>query len=80
MLSISTLDICLAGAGLYLVKRFLAKPSAPVPPGPSGWPIIGNVLDMPTEDPWLSYSKWAKQHGEHLHPITKCYLHFYVCF
>ncbi|KAH7910744.1 cytochrome P450 [Hygrophoropsis aurantiaca] len=64
MLSISTLDICLAGAGLYLVQRFLAKSSAPVPPGPSGWPIIGNLLDMPTEDPWLSYSKWAKQHGD----------------
>jgi len=57
------IDVGLAGAGLYLVNQFLTKSSAPVPPGPSGWPIIGNLLDMPTGDPWITYSNWAKQYG-----------------
>jgi hypothetical protein len=40
---------------------------AALPPGPPPLPIVGNVLHMPKEQPWLKYAEWAKQYG-------KCYL------
>ncbi|KAF8882087.1 cytochrome P450 [Infundibulicybe gibba] len=36
----------------------------PLPPGPKGLPIIGNLLSMPTVKPWLAFSKWSKIYGD----------------
>lgn len=36
-------------------------------PGPKGWPIIGNVLDMPSSHEWLTFSKWAYTFGREDH-------------
>lgn len=37
---------------------------APLPPGPKGYPIIGCLLDMPTNGfEWLSYERWGEQYG-----------------
>ncbi len=35
-----------------------------LPPGPRGWPIIGSLVDVPTELPWTVYSEWACKYGE----------------
>ncbi|KAH6899483.1 O-methylsterigmatocystin oxidoreductase [Coprinopsis sp. MPI-PUGE-AT-0042] len=40
------------------------KESTPLPPGPRGYPLIGNVLDIPTEHPWQVYSDWSKKYGD----------------
>jgi hypothetical protein len=45
---------------LYFKKR--TKP-APYPPGPKGYPIINNLLQIPTYHPWLAYADMAKQYG-----------------
>ncbi|THH09320.1 hypothetical protein EW146_g8712, partial [Bondarzewia mesenterica] len=37
--------------------------SAPLPPGPKSWPILGNMKDMKTEQLWLTTSEWAKKYG-----------------
>ncbi|KAJ4478124.1 cytochrome P450 [Lentinula aciculospora] len=34
-----------------------------LPPGPSGLPIVGNLLQLPTNRPWLIFDKWTKQYG-----------------
>lgn len=34
------------------------------PPGPRGLPLLGNLLDMPTEHEWLTFAKWGKKYGE----------------
>ena len=31
------------------------------PPGPSPKPIIGNVLDVPADKPWITYMKWSRE-------------------
>ncbi|PPQ69644.1 hypothetical protein CVT24_001217 [Panaeolus cyanescens] len=36
----------------------------PLPPGPKGLPIIGNLLDMPKDKPWLAYDDWCKVYGD----------------
>ncbi|EMD36558.1 hypothetical protein CERSUDRAFT_138257 [Gelatoporia subvermispora B] len=37
------------------------------PPGPRGWPIIGNLLNVPTAYPWLTYKEWSKTYGPVVH-------------
>ncbi|TCD64419.1 hypothetical protein EIP91_004100 [Steccherinum ochraceum] len=38
------------------------RTSALLPPGPKPWPLIGNILDMPTVRPWETYRAWCKQY------------------
>ncbi|KAJ3560787.1 hypothetical protein NP233_g10605 [Leucocoprinus birnbaumii] len=59
-----SLDLCLSASSfllalyLYLKKRN----SLPLPPGPKGWPIIGNLLNMPTGGfEWKTYHEWSKK-------------------
>ncbi|KAH8118950.1 cytochrome P450 [Phellopilus nigrolimitatus] len=55
---------CLA---IYVVKRlvYIATPSLPLPPGPKGLPLVGNIHDMP--DPagkaWMHWKKHKGIHG-----------------
>jgi hypothetical protein len=51
-------------AALLIIKHFRAsKCHAPLPPGPPGYPLIGNLFDFPDEERWLTYTQWAKQYG-----------------
>ena len=34
-----------------------------MPPGPPGYPFIGNVLDIDPKHPMKAMSKWAKEYG-----------------
>ncbi|KAJ3790675.1 cytochrome P450 [Lentinula aff. detonsa] len=58
------LDFCFAVAGLIVLRRiFNLKPSS-LPPGPKGLPLIGNVLDMPTEKEWETFARWGDAFGD----------------
>lgn len=35
----------------------------PYPPGPRGYPFIGNALSIPLKDPWLYYTEIADEYG-----------------
>ncbi|KAF9560813.1 putative CyP450 monooxygenase [Agrocybe pediades] len=35
-----------------------------LPPGPPGYPIIGNVYDIPQGYAWQTYNEWAKTYGD----------------
>ena len=35
----------------------------PLPPGPKGYPLIGNIFDMPLDKPWIVYDKWRETYG-----------------
>ena len=36
----------------------------PLPPGPKGYPLIGNLFDMPADKPWVVYDEWRKTYGK----------------
>ncbi|TFY81372.1 hypothetical protein EWM64_g2644 [Hericium alpestre] len=58
------LNVVLAGFVLFLVKRlFDRKASAPMPPGPKGLPIIGNLFDLPRKDEYTVFGEWHKKYG-----------------
>ncbi|KAF8137074.1 cytochrome P450 [Boletus edulis] len=56
-------SVCLAGLALYLVARLFWRRSVPLPPGPSGWPLIGNLLDFPTYAPYKTLGTMSAKYG-----------------
>ena len=38
----------------------------PLPPGPKGYPLIGNLFDMPVDKPWVVYDEWRKTYCKSL--------------
>jgi hypothetical protein len=53
---------------MYLARR-KKRGHYPLPPGPKGLPIIGNLLDMPTRDEWVTFQKWSKDFGSVPRPL-----------
>lgn len=47
-------------------ERNSLKSSLPLPPGPKGLPIIGNLKDLPDRLEWETYHKWCKEFGAFL--------------
>jgi hypothetical protein len=51
-------------AALLIAKRFLLSVSRPpLPPGPPGYPLVGNAYKFPRERRWFTFAKWARQYG-----------------
>ncbi|KAF9036068.1 cytochrome P450 [Hymenopellis radicata] len=58
-------DAFFAIIALHLLRRlFFSKHSFPLPPGPPGLPILGNIFDMPSDKDWLTYAKWGELYGD----------------
>ncbi len=53
----------------FLLRRYSARKNLPLPPGPKAWPLIGNLLDMPSHFEWITYHKWSKELGKG-NPVT----------
>lgn len=42
-------------------SRWPSRPRrVPLPPGPKGLPLIGNALDLPKSQPWITFTEWSK--------------------
>lgn len=59
-----TLATVLLALALALFLRQSNSRKGPLPPGPKGWPLIGNMLDLPKSRPWVQMEKWTREYGE----------------
>lgn len=60
-LDIFVLVSCLAA--FLAIRDHQRRRGLPYPPGPRPLPLIGNLLDIPKEFSWLSYTQLSKKHG-----------------
>jgi hypothetical protein len=52
---------------VWLYSILVKRPNpAPFPPGPKGLPLIGNIADLPTSQPWVTFAKWGEIYGKFL--------------
>jgi hypothetical protein len=51
------------GLVVLYTARYFASPYRKVPPGPRGYPIIGNLLELKPGQ-WLKFSEWQKKYGQ----------------
>ena len=63
-------SVALALAALILAWALSRKRTGrfsqyPLPPGPKGIPLVGNLWDMPKEKEWITFAEWGKQYGTH---------------
>jgi len=62
LLCLTTIAIgCVAVTRL---ARWIAQP--PLPPGPRGFPVIGNLLDVPPTSAWKAFSTWSEKWGQYM--------------
>ena len=54
---------CIVDLSMSELSGF-ADDGLPLPPGPKGYPIIGNLFDVPVHKSWLAYDEWRKTYGK----------------
>ncbi|KAJ7675756.1 cytochrome P450 [Mycena polygramma] len=53
--------------GQKILSAFQRSSSLPFPPGPSPELFIGNLRQLPTKLPWLTYTEWGLRYGPLVH-------------
>ncbi|PCH43276.1 cytochrome P450 [Wolfiporia cocos MD-104 SS10] len=59
---------------VLLVNVIFKKEKArlPLPPGPKGLPIVGNIRDVPKSHEWLAYERWGRVFDSDIIHLNLC--------
>ncbi|TRM64773.1 cytochrome P450 [Schizophyllum amplum] len=55
--------VLLASFIAYKAVRRALPVARPLPPGPTGYPLLGNVFDMPKTRMWETFKEWGQKYG-----------------
>ena len=70
--AVKLINVVLGVVALWLIKKVTEKKPLGRPiPGPKGWPIIGNLLDVPNEVEYKVFSQWRQKYGERVNHSVK---------
>lgn len=74
MYTVSYFEGAIALLVLFILHNHYRRKTLQLPPGPKGLPLIGNVLDMPVERAWETFTKWGEKYGvSNMNcPLWKC--------
>lgn len=59
-----TLIVAFAILCIVWLKQMFNRPRLPLPPGPKGLPVIGNLLDLANEKVYVKARDWAREFGD----------------
>jgi len=62
------------GLALSVIHDYRRRRGLPYPPGLRPLPIIGNLLDIPKESSWLTYTQFAKKYGKFFCLVPALYI------
>ena len=58
---------------IALLLRYLLKPKYKLPPGPKGWPLVGNALQVDITCPHKTLTEWSEKYGDvYAISVSKC--------
>ncbi|KAH9976352.1 cytochrome P450 [Lactifluus volemus] len=63
---VTVVDCIMVSFAVYIffsLQNYRRRTGYPYPPGPRPWPIIGNMLDIPSRLPGIAYADMSKQYG-----------------
>ena len=64
LMSALNILILIASIAAFSASRdYQRRRGLPYPPGPRPLPLIGNLLDIPKQFSWLTYTQLSKKHG-----------------
>ncbi|KAH9937587.1 cytochrome P450 [Fomitopsis serialis] len=62
---IGVVDVLALISLIYIIARLTSsRARGHLPPGPPGWPLIGNIFDVPKPFVWKTFAKWSTQWGD----------------
>ncbi|KAF9029998.1 cytochrome P450 [Hymenopellis radicata] len=64
MQSLYYLALCAISIITAILYSRRSRFNFPLPPGPKGLPLIGNLFSRPVDHAWLTYTQWASVYGE----------------
>jgi len=63
VLTVDILVLVSSIATFLAIRDYQKRQGLPYPPGPRPLPLIGNLIDIPREFSWLTYTQLSKKYG-----------------